>query len=124
MPIIPYVCGDCGRIDEYLLRSSEETPESCTSCGYEGKEFERVWHGAGFSAVTSKTQITLDGHKHLTRNRDGALEGMAGMKPGVNIARGINELGKPEVTAFLVGPDKKPIHGVKVHGPYSTEEFS
>ncbi|MCR4284804.1 MAG: hypothetical protein NUV97_02030 [archaeon] len=124
MPIYRYSCGDCGKIDDYLVTTpnKRQQPDECSGCGTsEIGAFKRIYEGVSFAAITSKTRIAPDGHTHITRNSKGGLEGMEGLGPGVNIREGINEDDVSQIDVAVVCERGHLQRGIRVAGPYFGE---
>lgn len=122
MPIYRYQCGSCKETRDYLVKMGE-TPVSCDECGKKGADFKRIYDGAGFAVITSRTVHRPDGHTDITVDRSGSnLEEMARLEPGIVVRRGIDENGKGMINVDFVREDNKPSHGFFISEPYSIEE--
>ncbi len=102
MPIYRYNCGNCGKVDDYLVGRMGAFPDKCSGCDNCNPErFERVYAGAGFSVITRVERHSPDGHRHITIDRTGSghLEDRA-LEPGLNVVHSNSPDGR-KVTDIL-----------------------
>ena len=116
MPIYRYTCNCCKKTDDYLVGKPGAYPEKCSGCDNVSKNnFERIYSGVPFAAITHKERITRDGERFITHDSSGKnLDSMVGLEPGINIIQGRDSKGRDVLEITNVCPEHGPIIDLKI----------